>query len=261
MISDLQSPTVDAITATMSDRALAATADRALRAAVAMDRPVHADDDLVVAWQGDRGVFTNTAVVLAADPDWDALLARVEGVIPDDRPVLLVTAATTPASFGQEWQFVGRPPLMVRAAGGAVDVADLGVHLVTDRHTLAEFERTLVEGYPDPTLLPYRFGDVYDGRVLGGATRFYAADADGGTVATASGHVAAGVNLVEMVATRAEWRGRGFGAAVTWAAATTDASLPAVLIASDLGRPVYERLGFVAVSRWTLWLRPGEIRA
>ena len=91
---------------------------------------------------------------------------------------------------------------MVRAAGGAVDVADVGVHLVADRQALAEFERTLVEGYPDPTLQPYRFGDVYDGRVLGGATRFYAADADGGTVATASGHVAAGVNLVEMVATR-----------------------------------------------------------
>ena len=261
MISDLQAPTVDATTATMTDRALAATADRALRTAVAMDRPVHADDDLVVAWQGDRGVFTNTAVVLAADPDWDALVARVASVVPDDRPVLLVTAATTPTSFG--------PALAVRRPA-ALDGAgrrwggrrrDVGVHLVADQHALAEFERTLVEGYPDPTLQPYRFGDVYDGRVLGGATRFYAADADGGTVATASGHVAAGVNLVEMVATRAEWRGRGFGAAVTWAAATTDASLPAVLIASDLGRPVYERLGFVAVSRWTLWLRPGEIHA
>ena len=60
MISDLQPPTVDATTATMTDRALAATADRALRTAVAMDRPVLAADDLVVAWQGDRGVFTNT---------------------------------------------------------------------------------------------------------------------------------------------------------------------------------------------------------
>jgi GNAT superfamily N-acetyltransferase len=261
MISDPLTPTVDAATATMTDRALAATADRALRAAVAMDRPARADDDLVVAWQGDRGVFTNTAVVLAADPDWDALAARVAGVVPEDRPVMLVTAAGTPATLGPGWQFVGRPPLMVRAAGGAVAVADLGVRPVNDPHALAEFERALVEGYPDPTLQPYRFGDVYDGRVLGGATRFYVADAAGATVATASGHVAAGVNLVEMVTTRAEWRGRGFGAAVTWAAATTDPSLPAVLIASDLGRPVYERLGFVAVSRWTLWLRPGEIHA
>jgi hypothetical protein len=29
-----------------------------------------------------------------------------------------------------------------------------------------------------------------------------------------------------------------------------------VLIASDEGRPVYERLGYVAVERWTVWLRP-----
>ena len=77
MITISSAPTVDATTATMTDRALAATADRALRTAVAMDRPVLADDDLVVAWQGDRGVFTNIAVVLAADPDWDALVARV----------------------------------------------------------------------------------------------------------------------------------------------------------------------------------------
>jgi hypothetical protein len=27
----------------------------------------------------------------------------------------------------------------------------------------------------------------------------------------------------------------------------------AVLIASDPGRPIYERMGFVALHRWTLW--------
>jgi hypothetical protein len=29
---------------------------------------------------------------------------------------------------------------------------------------------------------------------------------------------------------------------------------PAALIASDLGRPVYERMGYVALVRFTLWL-------
>ena len=78
---------------------------------------------------------------------------------------------------------------------------------------------------------------------------------------TAAGHVAAGVNLVEMVATAPTARGRGYGAAVTWAASTVDPALPAVLIASDPGRPVYERLGFLPVSRWTFWHRPAGERS
>jgi hypothetical protein len=51
-------------------------------------------------------------------------------------------------------------------------------------------------------------------------------------------------------------RGRGYGEAVTWAATQVGSGLPAVLIASDPGRPVYERMGFVALSRWTFWHRP-----
>ena len=92
---------------------------------------------------------------------------------------------------------------------------------------------------------------------FGGPTHLFVVTDRTEPVATASGHVAAGVNLVEMVATRPAWRGRGYGAAATVAAATVDPWLPAVLITSDLGRPVYERLGFEAVSRWTLWFRPG----
>ena len=39
-------------------------------------------------------------------------------------------------------------------------------------------------------------------------------------------------------------RGRGVGAAVTWAATLCQPELPAVLVASDDGRPVYERMGY-----------------
>ena len=79
---------------------------------------------------------------------------------------------------------------------------------------------------------------------------------DGHPVATAAAHAAAGVNDVEMIATLDGSRGRGYGAALTWAATTSDPTLPAILIASDLGRPVYERLGYAALTRWTMWLRP-----
>jgi predicted GNAT family acetyltransferase len=107
-----------------------------------------------------------------------------------------------------------------------------------------------------PDLQPYEWGRFYDERVLGGPTRLWIGFVDGQPVATSAAHVAAGVNNVEMIATIDGARGRGYGAAVTWAATTADPTLPAILIASDLGRPVYERLGYTALTRWTMWTRP-----
>ena len=46
---------------------------------------------------------------------------------------------------------------------------------------------------------------------------------------------------------------RGVGAAVTWAATLADPDLPAVLIASDDGAGVYREMGYLPVTRWTLW--------
>lgn len=59
-----------------------------------------------------------------------------------------------------------------------------------------------------------------------------------------SGHTAGVYN----VATPAEFRGRGYGAALTWAAITEGARRScthAILQASQLGYPVYKRMGFV----------------
>jgi hypothetical protein len=33
-----------------------------------------------------------------------------------------------------------------------------------------------------------------------------------------------------------------------------DPARPAMLIASDLGQPVYERMGYVRLTRFTLWV-------
>ena len=59
---------------------------------------------------------------------------------------------------------------------------------------------------------------------------------------------------VDNIATLDDARGRGYGAAITAASVAVDPSKPAMLIASDLGRPVYERLGFVALFRVTYWV-------
>ena len=64
-----------------------------------------------------------------------------------------------------------------------------------------------------------------------------------------------GIALVEFVATLPGAAGEGLRGDGHQAAALTDPTRPAFLIASDLGRPVYERLGLLATSRWTLWIR------
>jgi hypothetical protein len=236
-----------------------AIADRVLHGARTAGRPYAVRDGLVVAWQGDRGFYTNGAILTSVPADWDATLGHVADVVPRLAPALLISPFSTPDLSGRGWQLVGHPPLMVRLPGEAAAPslpAALHIDEVVDQPGLEVFERTLVDGYPSPEQQPYEWGGFLHERVLGGASRFWVGFVAGRPVATAASHTAAGVNNVEFVATVAGERGRGYGAAVTWAATTADPSLPAVLIASDLGRPVYERLGYVLLTRWTLWLRP-----
>lgn len=244
---------------TLTDRAVVAMADRVLHAARRAERPHLADDDLVATWLGDRGFFTNVAYVLREPRDWDGVPARISAVVPAGRPVSLISPWSVPDLTDAGYHLVGHPPLMVRAAKAATPSVppELTILEVVDQPGLERFERTVVDGYPDTAMQPYAWGGMHHERVLGGPTRFFTGSVAGRTVATSAGHAAAGVVVVEMIATMPDARGRGYGEALTWAATLVDPALPAALIASDLGRPVYERMGYVAVSRWTFWHRPG----
>jgi hypothetical protein len=246
-------------TRTLQDRAIRAQADRALHVARATERPWFDDGTLAVAWQGDRGVFTNLAVVLEAPTSWSSVVERISEVVPPGRPAMLVSPFTVPDLSSSGWTLVGQPPFMVRPVGpadGRAVPAELTVVEADDQPSLEVFERTLVEAYPEPAMQPYRYGDFLDARALDGQSlRCFTGFVAGTPVATAGAFVANGVNLVELVSTMPAVRGRGYGEALTWAATLADPALPAVLFASDLGRPTYERMGYLAVTRWTLWLR------
>lgn len=244
---------------TLSERAAAATAARVLYGARTARRPWSEQGGLAVAWQGDRGLFTNAAVVCSPPADWDDVPATVAAVIPTRAPAVLMSPFTTPDLSERGWHRVGHPPLMARLPGGATAPPvppELRIHEVVDQPGLEVFERTLVDGFPSVEQQPYRWGGCFHEDILGGATRFWVGYVQGRAVSTAASHTAAHVNNVEFVATLPEHRRRGYGAAVTWAATTADPSLPAVLLASDPGRPVYERLGYVVLTHWTLWARP-----
>jgi hypothetical protein len=53
-------------------------------------------------------------------------------------------------------------------------------------------------------------------------------------------------------------RGRGCGTALTALAVEVAPDLPAVLIASDDGQPVHEKMGFLRVTRLTMCVRGTE---
>jgi len=61
---------------------------------------------------------------------------------------------------------------------------------------------------------------------------------------------------VYAVATTPSARGRGYGEALTWAAVASEPNLPATLQASEMGRPIYERMGFRTMASFTVWTKP-----
>jgi hypothetical protein len=95
-----------------------------------------------------------------------------------------------------------------------------------------------------------------DPRILDGPLHLFTGYVDGRPVATSGARVGHGIVDIEWVSCLEEARGAGVGAAMTWAAAMVCPELPATLIASDDGQPVYERMGFLRVLRMTMWHRP-----
>jgi hypothetical protein len=150
---------------------------------------------------------------------------------------------------------VGHPPLMLRAPGGSAPLAD-GLHIVrvADADTLADFEQTLVEAYPVTDLQPWQRGVYLRPEALDTAWRFFVGYQGDRAVTTAAAYVTPTVTIVELVSSRPECRGKGYGAAITAAATLTEPERPAMLVASDLGRNVYAQLGYVSILRYTLWL-------
>ena len=241
---------------TLTRAGVSSLADRVVHHAAALGRPVIDDGRWVAAALADGGFFSNAGVVVRPPDDWSWLASALAQLAPAGIPKLVISPFVTPDLRNDGLQLLGHPPFMVRPAGGVPPpaVTDLEIREITDAHDLREFERTLIEGYPVHGMEVEKIPILFPPSFLGESSHVFLGLIDGKPVATAAAHVSAGVNHVEFVATRSEYRGRGFGAAMTWAATIADPTLPAVLVASDPGRAIYEALGYLAVTRWTIWL-------
>jgi hypothetical protein len=172
---------------------------------------------------------------------------------------LLDSAWPTPDLREHGFTLMGHPPLMIRQPHAPLPAPppELRIAPVTDARTAADLERTLVDGYPAPMLQPFEQVQLFTpGALTAAGWSHFVGSADGRPVAAGSCSLGERLLRVENIATLDEVRGRGYGLAITAATIGVDLTKTAALVASDLGRPIYERLGFVAISRSTYWLGP-----
>ena len=161
------------------------------------------------------------------------------------------------------WEDAGTGPLMLRPVGGELPPTPprLRIEEVRDEESLRTFEATTIRGFPLTELEGQGPGAAFSPEILtDGRTRMWLGWEGERPVSIAATFVEAGINNVILVATVPEARGRGYGAALTWRASLADPTLPALLIATDAGIPVYERIGYISLFDFTIWSRerPGR---
>ena len=207
---------------------------------------------------GGASALLNMVIVTCPPRDWAATVEAFSAAYRVGVSAIVISPFPTPDLSAHGLGLVGHPPLMLRPVSTttAPPTTTLDVREATTPQELQDAERVLIEGYPLPDMADLPPGDFYRTDVVAGPTRVFVGYDDGVPVATSAAHSAAGVTVVENVAVLASARGKGAGAALTWAATTSWPGQGAVLIASDDGQPVYERLGYLRIVRWTCWLRP-----
>ncbi|MGQ0464741.1 MAG: GNAT family N-acetyltransferase [Sporichthyaceae bacterium] len=213
-------------------------------------------DDLSAADPASPIFFDNAAHLLTPPQytDLDGAMARLLAFYPPERHWVLLSAWPTPDLTAYGLELMGHPPFMVRPAGGAAPPLPTGLRIerVRDAAGLADFVSIVVAGFGmNSHGLP-----LADPVVLDGPVQMFVGYLDDRPVATAGARVGFGVTDVDWVANLPEVRGRGIGAALTWAATLAEPANPAVLIASDDGQPVYARMGYLRLLRTTMWHRP-----
>jgi GNAT superfamily N-acetyltransferase len=175
-------------------------------------------------------------------PDLAARLVAAGFELDGDAPLMAVELANA-ADPGPT-----PPELVIRRVDDPTDLAEVSAVVAaslegdpeTVRPFAATFERLILE--PEPRVT--QFAGWADGRLVTAGALF----------------TGSGVAGIYGIMTTEEARGRGYGRAITAAAMDEGRRRGlhvSVLLASDLGQPVYRRLGFREVGRVTFMRWPG----
>jgi hypothetical protein len=204
-------------------------------------------------------IFFDNAAVLLAPCDYldkDAVVGALADFYPAERGIVVFSAFPTWDLTDAGLELMGHPPLMVRPAGGDAPPLPEGLEIraVDSAEEAAVFGATIEEAYPMPGAAGSALTQAYDTDALTLFNGYY------GDRCVATGGVwnSEGINDVGWISARPETRRKGVGAAITWAPTLHDPASPSMLIASDDGVGVYERMGYMRLLRLTLWFRSGQ---
>jgi hypothetical protein len=239
-------------------------AQAALDAEIAQAMGGRVDDDGEVALADSSGPvpYFNQAVLLRplTSPD-DPQLARIESFFAssDGRPRTLLSMWPTPDLSARGWTLVGHPAFCVRAPGPHEHALSegVGIERVTTRERLAIAEAIAVEGYPMDELRGSPSGTLIPPSLLGTSVSCRIGLVDGEPVAVALRHTAHGMVNLCLGATLPAARRRGVWQELVWARVDDAPDLPTVAYTSDDSRPGFIRMGFLPITRFTLWFAAG----
>ena len=174
----------------------------------------------------------------------------------DGGPYIVFSAWPTPDLHSMGFALVGHPPMMFRPAAPVSEtmIPGFDIRNVDGSRAARDWEYVMVHGYPVPELQPFEPGCFLPERALAAkGWHHYVGYLDDEPVATGSAYVGATHVHVEFISALESTRGKGIGRTITAVATTSSPDLPAMLISSDLGRPVYDKLGYLPLLRFTLW--------
>ncbi|HEX7263375.1 MAG TPA: GNAT family N-acetyltransferase [Candidatus Dormibacteraeota bacterium] len=223
------------------------------------------------AWAADSGLPTrvfNRVTILrrlnsSAAPELAERINKFYGVNPNGGEYLVndpwATLRLEPHGFERWWSL----PFMFRPAGGAPSqISDLEIRKVRSGRDLEAFVHTLVEGFAIAELENLPASSIMNKKVLDdGAMQCWVGIAEGRAIGTSVAYLSDGVVGVYLISVVPAMRRHGFGETLTWKATLADHTAPSTLQSSELGRPVYERMGYITALECATWLKASRTPA
>lgn len=219
-------------------------------------------DDVFLADTGGPIPYLNQAILTRPlEGAEDAVLGTVEAFFDDaylaGRPATLLSLWPTPDLSTKGWSLVGHPAMVLRSPHASVHEPAPGVTVrkATAPENFATAERVAVEGYPFEQARGLPAGSLFPPALAGTDLIVRLGQLDGETVAVGNVVIAHGLVNLCLGATMPAARRRGVWEALVWDRVNEAPELPAVAYTSDYSRPGFLQMGFLPITRFTLWCR------